>query len=106
MLFYVYENLAEGSSFASAMESRALARNRNRNISLTKGCDKDIISPLGCNSHARGGVMHVGPSSGASLYYDISQMIVVRGGLGVRVGRSLGAVCLANGIFCAGGLVL
>jgi len=43
----------------------------------------------------------MGPSSGASLYYDLSQTMVVRGGLGVRVGGSLGAVCLANGIFCA-----
>ena len=40
----------------------------------------------------------MGPSSGASLYYDLSEMMVVRGGLGVRMGRSLGAVCLANGI--------
>ena len=38
----------------------------------------------------------MGPSSGASLYYDLSQMMVVRSGLGVRVGRSLGAVRLAN----------
>ena len=42
--------------------------------------------------------MLVGPSSGARLYYDLSQMIAVRGGLGVRVGRCLGAVCLAIGI--------
>ncbi len=70
----------------------------NINISLTKGCAKDIISPLGCNNHVRGGGLPVGPSSGASLYYNISQMMIVRGGLGVRVGRSLGAVCLANGI--------
>ena len=40
----------------------------------------------------------MGPSSGARLYYDLSQMIVVRGSLGVRVVRSLGAVCLADGI--------
>ena len=39
--------------------------------------------------------MSVGPSSGARIYYDLSQTIVVRGGLGVRVGRCLGAVCLA-----------
>ena len=69
-----------------------------RNISLTKGCAKDTISPLGCNSPVRGGVLHVGPSSGARLYYDLSQMMAVRGGLGARVGESLGAVCLANGI--------
>ena len=42
--------------------------------------------------------MLVGPSSGASLYYDLSQMMVVRGGIGFRVGRSLGAISLANGI--------
>ena len=38
----------------------------------------------------------MGPSSGANLYHDLCQMMVVRGGLGVRVGRCLGAVCLAN----------
>ena len=43
----------------------------------------------------RGGVLPMGPSSGVRLYYDLSQMIVVRDGLGVRVGRCLGAVCLA-----------
>jgi len=53
---------------------------------------------MGCNSHVRGGVLHVGSSSGASLYYVLSRMMVVRGGLGVRVVRGLGAVCLANGI--------
>ncbi len=42
--------------------------------------------------------MHVGPSSGARLYYDLSQMMVVRGGLGVRVGWCLCAVCLAIGM--------
>ena len=42
--------------------------------------------------------MPVGPSSGAKLYYDLSQMIAVRGGLGDRVGRCLGAVCLAIGM--------
>ncbi len=42
--------------------------------------------------------MPVGPSSGAKLYYDISHMIVVRSGLGVRVRRCLGAVCLAIGM--------
>ena len=40
----------------------------------------------------------MGPSSGANLYSDISQMMIVLGGLGVRVGRSLGAVCLAKSI--------
>ena len=40
----------------------------------------------------------MGPSSGASLCYDLSQMMTVRGGLGVRMGMSLGAVCLANDI--------
>jgi len=42
--------------------------------------------------------MTVGPSSGAKLYYDLSQMIVVRGGLGARAGRCLGVVCLAIGM--------
>ncbi len=42
--------------------------------------------------------MLVGPSSGAILYYELSQMIAVRSGLGVRVGRCLGAVCLAIGM--------
>jgi hypothetical protein len=56
------------------------------------------MSPLGCNSPMRWGGLSVGPSSGTSLYYDLSQIMVVRGGLGVRVGRSLGAVCLAKGI--------
>ena len=40
----------------------------------------------------------MGPSSGAKLYYDLSQMIAMRGGLGVRMGRCLGAVCLAIGM--------
>jgi hypothetical protein len=70
--------------------------NINRNISLTKGCAKNIISPLGFNSLVRGGVLLVGPSSGASLYHDLSHMMAVRSGLGVRVDRGLGAVCLAN----------
>ena len=46
----------------------------------------------------RGGVLIVGPSSGANLYFDLSHMMVVRDGVGVRVGKGLGAVCLANGI--------
>jgi len=71
---------------------------RNRNISLTKGCTKDIIPPMGCKSPMRVGVLPVGPSSGANLYHVLSHMMIVRGGLGVRVGRGLGAVCLANGI--------
>ena len=54
---------------------------------------------MGCNSLVRGGVLPVGPSSGASLYHVLSQMMVVRDDLGVRVGRGLGAVCLANSIF-------
>ena len=57
----------------------------NNNISLIKGCAKDIVSPLGCNSLVGGRVLRVGPSSGANLYYDLSQMMVVRGGLGRRV---------------------
>ena len=44
------------------------------------------------------GVLPAGPSSGASLYHDLHQMMVVRDGLGVRVDRYLGAVCLANGM--------
>ena len=40
----------------------------------------------------------MGPSSGASLYPVLSHMMAVWGGLGVRVGTGLGAVCLANGI--------
>ena len=36
------------------------------------------------------------PSSDASLYHGLYQMMVVRGGLGVQVGGCLGAVCLAN----------
>ena len=43
----------------------------------------------------------MGPSSGASIYYDLYQMMVVRGCLGVRVDGSLGAVCLASGIYGA-----
>ncbi len=39
------------------------------------------------------------PSSGARLYHDLSHMMVVRSGLGVLVGRGLGAVCLANDIY-------
>ena len=54
-----------------------------------------------CNNRVRGGVLPVGPSSGASLYHVLSHMMVVRGGLGIRVGRGLGAVCLANGISSA-----
>jgi hypothetical protein len=48
--------------------------------------------------------MHVGPSSGTILYYDLTEIIVVRGGLGVRVGRCLGAVCLAISMSGAVGL--
>jgi hypothetical protein len=59
----------------------------NKNISITKGYAKDIISPLGCNSSVGGeGVLHVGPSSGASLYHGLYQMMTVRDGLGLRVG--------------------
>ena len=47
--------------------------------------------------------MLVGPSSGARLYYDLSQMIVVRCGIGVRVGRCLCVVCLAIGMSSAAG---
>jgi hypothetical protein len=72
--------------------------NRNRNISLTKGCAKDIISPVGCNSHVRKRGLHVGPSSGAKLHYGLPRMMVVPGGLGVLVGWCLGAVCLAVGM--------
>ena len=54
----------------------------------------------------RGGVLPMAPSSGASLYYDLSQMMVVRGGLGVRVGGSLGAVCLRMAFLALCGLVL
>ena len=43
----------------------------------------------------------MGPSCGANLYYDLCQMMVVRGGLGVWVGGCLGAVCLANYVFGA-----
>ena len=47
----------------------------------------DIISPLGCNGRVGWeGVLIVGPSSGASLYHDLYQKMVVRVGLGVRVG--------------------
>jgi hypothetical protein len=53
---------------------------------------------MGCNSHMRGGVLPVGPSSGASLYHVLSHMMDVRDGLGVRVGMGLGAFCQANGI--------
>ena len=53
---------------------------------------------MGCNILVRCGVLHVGPSSGASIYHVLSHMMDVLGGLGVRVGRGLGAVCLANGI--------
>ena len=42
----------------------------------------------------------MGLSGGASFYYDLSQMMAVRGGLGVRMGRSLEADCLENGISC------
>ena len=42
--------------------------------------------------------LHVGPSSGASLRYALSQIMAVRSGLGVLVGGCLGAVCLADGM--------
>ncbi len=48
----------------------------------------------------------MGPSSGANIYHDLCQMMVVRGGLGAWVGGSLGAVCLANGVSGAVGLGL
>ena len=77
------------------------------NRSLTKGCAKDIISPLWCSSPMRGkGVLPVGPRSGAGLYHNLDQMMAVRGGLGVRVGGCLGAVCLANGVSGAVGFGL
>ena len=38
------------------------------------------------------------PYSGAGLYYGLSQVMVVRGGLGVLIGGCLGAVCLACGV--------
>jgi hypothetical protein len=64
------------------------------------------ISPLGCNNPVGGGVLLVGLSSGANLYHDLFQMITVRGGLGVRVDRSLGAGCPANGMSGAVGFGL
>ena len=73
-----------------------LGRNRNRNISLTKGWAKDIISPLGFNSPVKRGVYACGAYSGANLYYGLYQMMAVRGGLGVLVGDFLGAVGLAD----------
>ena len=39
-----------------------------------------------------------GTSSGADLYYGLSHVMVVRGGLGVLIGGCLGAVCLACGV--------
>ncbi len=35
----------------------------NKNISLTKGCAKDIISPLGCNSPVMGELGWFGSST-------------------------------------------
>ena len=75
-----------------------LFRNINRNISLTKGCAKEIISPVGYNNPVRKRGLHVGPSSGACLHYGLPQMMAVRGGLGVLVGGCLGEVCLAFGM--------
>ncbi len=43
----------------------------------------------------------MGPSIGANLYYDLCQMMAVRGGLGVLVGGCLEAVCLVNGVSAA-----
>ena len=40
----------------------------------------------------------MGHSSGASLRYALSQIMAVRGGLGVLVGGCQGAVCLAVGM--------
>ena len=48
----------------------------------------------------------MGPSSGASLYYDLSQMMSVRDGLGDRMGGSLGAVCLKIAFLALCGLIL
>ena len=36
-----------------------------------------------------------GTYSGADLYYGLSQVMAVRGGLGVLIGGCLGAICLA-----------
>ena len=52
------------------------------------------------------GVLLVGPSCGANFYHDLYQMMVVRGGLGVRVGRCLGAVCMVNAMSDAVGVGL
>ena len=52
------------------------------------------------------GVLPVGPSSGASLYHERYKMMDVRGDLGVRVVRCLGAICLANGMSGAMGVGL
>ncbi len=71
---------------------------RNRNISLTKGWAKDIISPLGCSSPVERRVYACGAYSGANLYSGLYQITAVRGGLGVLVGECLGAVCLADGM--------
>ena len=39
-----------------------------------------------------------GTYSGADLYYGLSQVMAVRGGIGVLIGGCLGAVCLACGM--------
>ena len=46
----------------------------------------------------------MGPSCGASLYYDLYQMMAVRVGLGVWMVMCLGAICLADGMSGAVGV--
>ena len=59
---YLLVNLLQFQVLLALFISRTSpCRNRNRNISLTKGWAKDIISPLGCNSPVKEGCMHVGP---------------------------------------------
>ncbi len=91
-------SLMDVATSLSLIRSGRLSININRNTSLTKGRAKDIISPLGCNNHVEGRVYACGTYSGADLYYGLSQVMAVRGGLGVLTGGCLGAVCLACGM--------
>ncbi len=45
-----------------------------------------------------GRVYACGTYSGDNLYYGLSQVMAVRGGLDVLIGGCLGAVCLACGM--------
>ena len=65
------------------------------NISLTKGCAKDIISPMGCNSFVR--PQSTSDNSGPSLLWAIYYVMAVVGYLGGCVGGCLMARFAVNG---------